>query len=275
MVASVYIKEDFGYYLENDIGIAASSAEVYLYQVNKFISQGLLVTNTTKLLDNIRDFVSSGNKFTTQFAIRHLLVYLGLQDVWDLYYKTYGKKLKQRDRKITNKAISLYDIKKVLELIPSEYRLFFSIQYETGCRVSELLRITRDDVRMDDDGNLDISILCKGNQRRITTLSTTLLVAALIKRLSKTKPGEKIFHFSYDVLYKHIRIASIAALGYPISSHWLRHSRGCDAYAKTHDPIAVKELLGHKRLDTTYNYLRSAGLITKDVLLKTKVDWEK
>jgi site-specific recombinase XerD len=56
------------------------------------------------------------------------------------------------------------------------------------------------------------------------------------------------------------------------SSHWLRHSRATHIGELTEDPMAVKELLGHARIDTSMKYVHYSTAMIKKKLGEKSFD---
>lgn len=271
-----YEKADFEYYLLKDKGVSMATATQYMCQINNFVKAGGLKGYDADMIESIRAFCCQGNKPFAQFAIKALLLYLGYERVWKKYYTLYGRKNRQKDRKVTNKGLTLDEVKALISKLPADAAMAARMQFETAARAAEVLNIRKPDCRLTDDGYLDISITAKGNRKDIVVISDTDLVVAIMKTLARKPSNAKLFNFSYEWYKQRIKAAGIIALKRDnITTHWLRHSRALMIYYATHDPLQVKEALRHQKLENTYQYLKSCGLISRDILLRHKINWNE
>jgi len=90
---------------------------------------------------------------------------------------------------------------------------------------------------------------------------------------SLPKKSEHVFGTSSkitrgSVFYRH-RKKIARKLGNPrllrIGSHMFRHWKATTLYHETHDPVLVKEFLGHRTLDTTLLYIQLEKALFKEV----------
>lgn len=254
-------------YLYNK-GLSDGSIEQYCSQIRKFIKEGNITDDKEEFYGNINAFVSQGNKPFCLFAIRHLLCFLGHKKLWDNYYQYYGKRYKQRKRRMKIKALTFQELKAVRDYLNSPYNIILSIQYETALRISEVLNITPQDIHQDDNGYLEISVTGKGEYQRIVTVTDSPIIEKVISKVSETQEDRRIFTVTTRHYNRVISTASKVMIGKSISSHYIRHSRAVHVWNKTHDVLKVKEILGHRRLETTYTYLKSVGVLTKQITLE-------
>lgn len=127
-----------------------------------------------------------------------------------------------------------------------------------GLRVSELTQLTRESIR---DGHLDVQRL-KGSLRTIQPFvkhPDPLLDEshALNKLYGTLKPGERLFPWTRNGVYKMIQKAGIKA-GIPVHKlhpHALKHS--CAMLSIKQAGIEnVRQYLGHKSIKSTGEYLK-------------------
>lgn len=134
--------------------------------------------------------------------------------------------------------------------------------YETGIRLSELVGL--------DVGNLDLGSMCmkvlgKRNRERVVPFVAELkgeLELYMAERAKVVLPGEKALFVTskggrvtqsqvYRIVKKHLaRVSTLEKR----SPHVLRHSFATAMLNNEAELLAVKELLGHKRLSTTEIY---------------------
>lgn len=114
--------------------------------------------------------------------------------------------------------------------------------YTSGCRVSELVRLTSSDLR--EDGTAIVR--GKGGKERVVYF-TDDVVAAM-----KCVKG-RFFKFGRHHAWKIIKVAG-ESIGLNVSPHTLRHSFATHLLEADVDTRAIQELLGHARIATTQRY---------------------
>jgi integrase len=129
---------------------------------------------------------------------------------------------------------------------------------ETGMRIGEALRLKWSDV----DFQRRVIILNqpeKHGRARVFTVSDKL--AGMLKALPRV--SENVFQGGFASVRKSFyasRRRLAEKLNNPrlnmITFHTFRHWKATMEYHKTKDPLHVKELLGHKSLDTTLLYIQ-------------------
>ncbi|MEM3699914.1 MAG: site-specific integrase [Candidatus Bathyarchaeia archaeon] len=143
---------------------------------------------------------------------------------------------------------------------------FLQLLKETGMRAGEALRLNWRDV----DFERQIIVLNqpeKGSQPRVFKVSSKLI--GMLNALPRK--SERIFPITYHAMKRSFMLArkKIAVkLANPrllqISFHTFRHWKATVEYHRTKDPLYVKELLGHKKLDTTLLYIQIERTIFQD-----------
>ena len=138
-------------------------------------------------------------------------------------------------------------------------KLLITLFYQTGVRLSEIIELKEDDVRMD-----DIKVLGKRNKERIIPLSGK--VKNLITEYRKIKhlefPNIKYFFIGdkgnkmYEkFVYRKVNYyLSLVSSKQKKSPHILRHTFATHMLNNGADLNAIKELLGHENLAATQVY---------------------
>lgn len=186
----------------------------------------------------------------------------------------------------------------VLELLArleAPYDLIARWQVYTGLRVSEVLRLSINDVplsRSDDPepGYRTVEVLCKGRKRGHVIASASLLndtdhFCAIYRKAWRNRAARRGSVVADDALfindrgvcvrkntYQHALHAVGAACGFRVTSHQLRATFACmmltrleqlAAQGAAIDPLLiVKILLHHERIETTDRYLRAVAVDT-------------
>ncbi len=153
--------------------------------------------------------------------------------------------------------------------------------FSTGLRVSELINLNRDQIKIKNDSDyLEITIVGKGQKVR-TVYFSKRAISALKKYLDKRfdldpslfinfKPGIEKTDKSRrltaksieDIVKKYIKIAGLPIMATP---HTLRHSFATDLLSQGVDLRLVQEFLGHKNIATTQIYTHVTSKQLRDV----------
>ncbi len=142
-------------------------------------------------------------------------------------------------------------------------KLLITLFYQTGVRLSEIIELKEDDVRMD-----DIKVLGKRNKERIIPLSGK--VKNLITEYRKIKhlefPNIKYFFIGdkgnkmYEkFVYRKVNYyLSMVSSKHKRSPHILRHTFATHMLNNGADLNAIKEILGHENLSATQVYTHNS-----------------
>lgn len=140
--------------------------------------------------------------------------------------------------------------------------LILELFYGTGMRLSELMALKEEDVRLDQK---EIKVLGKGNKERLIPLNNTLL-QLLPKYIRKkhdflhnkseflvvTNAGKEVYKtFVYRTVRRYLSMINTQTKKSP---HVLRHTFATHLLDKGADLNAIKELLGHTSLASTQVY---------------------
>ena len=193
------------------------------------------------------------------------------------YEKVLGKarqcyeiKRAKREKTLPD-VLSKAEIKAILAVTETDIRMYcmFSLLYSAGLRISELLALKPDDINV---SRMLIRVRQgKGSKDRYTLLSKPL-VARLARYRREYKPQEWMFErhkgepFTESIVSKQLkeaaREAGITKRVYP---HLLRHSFATHLIEQGTDLKIVKELLGHKQLKTTEQYVHIADTFKSSI----------
>jgi site-specific recombinase XerD len=147
-------------------------------------------------------------------------------------------------------------------------RAMLHVDYAAGLRVSELVGIHVDDVRL---GSV-VSVRIRGKGRKERTLPLWKQTASAVRawlairgeakspELFLNSKGEAMSRWGFDyVVKKHVRTAAQrhpSLLQKPVSPHVLRHTCAVVVLQATHDIRKVALWLGHASVQTTEMYTR-------------------
>jgi len=296
---------DFLEDLELGFGRSAKTVANYDHYLTTFFSQQEIQKVADIKMDTIRDFRRYLNDqknvvMATQnyhfIAVRQFLKYLARRDIAALSpAKIQLAKLGERDidvlypeevdvllqapgvsRELVKKErpLDIYD-----ELVFLRDTAMLVVFFSTGMRISELVRLDRDDIQRETN---ELAVRGKGNKVRVVFLSDEALGAinnyetersdmdpALFVRhnpAARKSAGEggaadlRITPRSIQRLIK--KYAVVAGLTKNITPHTLRHSFATDLLTNGADVRQVQQLLGHASITTTqvYTHLTDAHL---------------
>lgn len=115
-----------------------------------------------------------------------------------------------------------------------------------GLRACEICRVHGRDY----DGEMLI-VTGKGNKRRLVPVVDPVIRMALTRSETYLFPGRIDGHLSPDYTARLLA----RALPGGLTGHQLRHRFATTAYRRTHDLLAVGQVLGHSKPETTKRYI--------------------
>ena len=157
-------------------------------------------------------------------------------------------------------------------------KCIFEVLLCTGCRVSELVNITLNNV---DINNREIKVMGKGNKERITYLGSYAIDSLrdylnVRSNLLKNKISDYLFlnHLGNKLTTRGIKdiidkILLKSSTKLKITPHAFRHSFATMLLNEGCDLKSVQELLGHVSLSTTSIYTHISNEELRRVYLKT------
>jgi site-specific recombinase XerD len=259
-------------YLRNEVGYSPDTVRMYEYNLNRFVTflaeftkkpiEELLVLDLTR--ESIRSFKSKVldiDKLTPKslnlflVSIRSLLSYLERHDI-----ECLSREKVEKMRKVEDKGLHLIEkdaLKKFLKAKENPRSdLIVNMLFCTGMRVSELAARNIEDINSDQS----ISIIGKGNKRRIVFLSAT--VSKMLKDYVKDRKSGPIFLNEEGKAISPRTIERIVdnraeyylPKGTHFTPHTLRHHYATDLLEQGAPLHIVKELLGHTNINTTMRY---------------------
>lgn len=132
-----------------------------------------------------------------------------------------------------------------------QIRLMVLMLHDTGMRRTELSIAHTKDI-IDDLYGKSIIVHGKGHKDRVVPLSNQLIALLDAVPDGYIFPGDVQGHICADTVYRWVKEAT----GYP--PHAFRRKFATDMWRATHDPLKVKEFLGHESLDTTQAYIQTS-----------------
>lgn len=168
-----------------------------------------------------------------------------------------------KNEKRIPKALTVEELEMLRESCQSyRQRAFIEILYATGCRLSEVHQLNRDQINMQ---SMSTNVIGKGNKEREVYLSFKALYH-LKKYLNSREDECPALMITERKPYRRLskrgiqreikKIAEYAGLEKKVSPHVLRHTFATLTLNNGAELAAVQELLGHSSADTTLRYAR-------------------
>lgn len=296
---------DFLEYLQVEKNVSPLTIRNYAHYLDRFTNWLESTSPTLSDPTNIKDetirkyrvflsqYVDSKNmtlKRITQnyhlIALRAFLRFLSRRDIKALSPdKIDLAKAESRSLKFLNRdqLKRLFDQPGVDSIQGIRDRAILELLFSTGLRVSELVRLNRDQL---DFKSREIGVLGKGGRPRVVFISETAvdwLKQYLGYREDKYKPlfvrysgkrarkeqGEDGVRLSSRSIERLVeKYVKKARLPIKITPHGIRHSFATDLLSSGADLRAIQEMLGHKNVSTTQIYTHVTNPRLKEIHTK-------
>ncbi|HIE16776.1 MAG TPA: hypothetical protein EYP71_01085 [Dehalococcoidia bacterium] len=293
--------DDFLEYLEVEKGRAALTIREYRHYLSRFLSwldDNAKVTNPSDInpelirryrlyLAHLRNRNGMPLKRSTQIyhiiALRAFLRYLVVQRDIPTLSPDKIELPKQSPRSVTflnsEQIDRLLNSPKIANEIGLRDRAILETLFSTGLRVSELVRLNRDQI---DLHRKEFGVRGKGNKLRVAFLSDAAahwlerylrtrkdnfkpLFIRYSGRLDARKDGEKMRLSARSVEEIVNKYAKRCGLPVEVTPHTLRHSFATDLLIGGADLRSVQEMLGHESIRTTQVYTHVTNRRLKEV----------
>jgi integrase/recombinase XerD len=169
----------------------------------------------------------------------------------------------------TDKILELSEVRRMIEKEDSwRNRLILKTLYMTGVRVSELVQMKLKHFKIRTDGEIQVTVLGKGNKVRSIIIPLELweeiLNFSTLEKLSPKTENDFIFRSQkkpytgldpssvFDVVKQAAKNARISKEPSP---HWFRHTSATHAVENGAPIHVIQASLGHSSIQTTGKYL--------------------
>lgn len=159
-----------------------------------------------------------------------------------------------------------YRLIRAAKKAPPDIRLFILVLIFTGCRISEALNLTHDQIERTERAII-FRCLKKRSQkpvwRKVPIPSFLIRELDKVFHLNSDRPDTRLWHVTRNTAYLWVKdMMTIARI--PKGPHQcpkgLRHGFGVHAVLSRVPETAIQEWMGHERLSTTAIYVRTVGL---------------
>lgn len=185
-------------------------------------------------------------------------------------------------------SLTLQEIERLENLVLEEYDkhlepvrdMFVFSCFAGGLRISDIISLEKKHIHME-DGKMNLSKrMVKGMKRgKYVNLPLHDLYGGkpkkILEKYLQSTISERIFpQLSEQYINRALKeLGKLAKIKAKLTFHIARHSFGTNSVEVLGDPILVKELMGHSKLDTTMVYVhKNPGRISKQL---QNIDWNK
>ena len=173
-------------------------------------------------------------------AIKNYLEFKGI--AWPFTSRQFGVS-RRRIPKYVNPAL----VPSIASAGDEDDYMFVMSLFTLGCRISELMGITQEDIR-----EAGVEVTTKGGYHRLKPVTRDF--ADKLKAYAASKGG-KPFPEKYSYYYARLKELGKAAGVENIAPHMLRHARAVDLRRKGMSLDLLQQFLGHSSIATTAIYL--------------------
>jgi integrase/recombinase XerD len=285
--------EQFLEYLEFERNLAPNSIAAYCSDVSSFVQEmsheGITDPGTVE-----RNRVEKYFNTLAELPLEATSLARRTSSLRTYFRFLLGEKLIRHDPteaiplpRLARKLPHVLSLEQILKMLQAVDRKSFSglrdaalieLLYATGMRVSELVGLTLDDLRL--DRYEVVVIFAKGSKQRLVPVGEEA-VKAMKQYLELERPlldkGEvsrgRVFlnqrggaALSRVGIWKILRkYAAMAGIKEKVHPHMLRHSFATHLYENGADLRVVQEMLGHASIDTTQIYSHVSGEMVRQV----------
>lgn len=252
-----------------DKGLNDKTSRQYYVQINKFLVDNNIkdpkkfAEKTDKEILDMAEAYCNDNKkvYIRKYTMIKLFQYLDRIELETEFRKRIKKKLKLKDSSKGDRALSIEELKSVIEEVPYKYGLMIKLMFWGGFRINEILKLKRNNLKQIDN-KIRITVKGKGDKK---------IVAFIVEDVSKEliiytnkvcgKDKNKLL---FDMTYEHFDYVLRKAtnkLGLVASSHDVgKRTRANWELLKKKTPLnRIKVILHHSDISTTLRYLSDSG----------------
>ena len=173
-------------------------------------------------------------------------------------------RMPKTDSSLANRILKQSQVLKLIQCAnDGRDKSLLKLIYATGMRVSEVCRLKWSDFNEREDGEVQVTIIGKGNKVRVVIVPATvwLEIEALRTHIEDDEPvfrSVRNRQLDRTMVHKIVKdSAKKAGINPSVSSHWLRHCHASHALQKGASIALVRDSLGHSSVAITDRYLHS------------------
>ena len=254
-----------------DNGLNDKTAKQYYLQVNKFLKVNNIATpdrfnskNDKEILDMAYAYCNQAKKvYIRKYAMIKLFQYLDRNDLEIKFREKVKTKLKLLDSSKGDRALSIDELKKVIDELPYRYGLMVKIMFWGAYRSNEVLKLRKENLK-EIRGKIRITVIGK-NKKKLVSFIPTDISKEIITYTNKVC-GKDRKRLLFDMTYEHfdymLRKVSKEAIGIQATSHDLgKKTRAHWELIENKTPLnRIQKILHHSDISTSLRYLSDAGV---------------
>lgn len=168
-------------------------------------------------------------------------------DIGKTEIASWIKIIKPKETLKSDDIITPDDINKMIDSTDNHYwKAMIAFLFETGCRISEALKLSYKDFKDTDQGmivNIPTSKTSAGYRKVILPFSSQYL--RNLKTYTASLKEDRVFKMSYAQTWRVLnQIAKDAGINKPISPHKLRHAQATDMVKRSYNEAIIRKKLG-------------------------------
>jgi integrase len=204
------------------------------------------------------------------FAIKQ-----GLMEANDYPYRNF----KLKPGKSNRIDLSYEQLHKLENLqIPDEtlnhIRDLFLFSCYTGLRFEDVMDLTHSDIRRNRKGDVEINKTIIKTEEKIRLPISILFAGKALRIIEKYKNmhTEKLLpQYTNQAVNRLLKaLSTLINYNFPLTFHIARHTFGSRMAEIKPDPYLIQELMGHKDIKTSMDYIKTSGDVLEDKLRNTK-----
>lgn len=258
---NVNLINDFHNYLKLNTNLNERSIRNYVGVIKTFLNKYNEIT-----VENMNDYIRQYP--FARYVFKYFLAFLGREsDIFKLI------KAKEKTREVKGVYLDKETILSAIQKLPEKERVIALIQFLTGARASEVIKISKENVSFEGDF-IKIKLITKGWKERFIFIPVRYaeVVNYIVKSpfryvfLEDNEIDERRVNTVYTIYYMKVKEAFTSVGINNFSTHDFRRNFINFIYNKTKDIVKTKTMVGHEKIETTFRYINK--LLTHEELKK-------
>lgn len=226
----------------------------------------LLKLLNNKIQEINKDTNQINRNMSRRYAYKYLLKFLNKPDLVDRLVRRDNLPRRQKRKDI---PFSIINSMAKRAKFPDR-RLLIMLLADTGARISAIMDAKKEDVGIDGE-QCYIALTEKKTGTSSTKYLSRKTSELLINQIKRMNDNDYIFSFRTTRRAAQI----IKELSEKYSPHWFRHSKAVTLFRQGYNILDVAELLDHRSIESTRQYLKASGITSKKAMKKNEPKWRE
>ena len=269
----IFLLDEFYVYLKTEKGFKENTIKTYIAIIKNYFKYNYKITVSDAkkyYIHKLKTTESTYHQKNICYALKH-------------FFSMKGIKLSIKSPKLVNKRRKCLTYKETIIFLESikdpRDKLMVTLQVQTGLRPSELMNIELGDIDLKKSEILIRNTKTNDERKVYLTTKVSLLLEKYINQRKANSETKKLFLcknknkglslYQYQrLLRKYSRKSGIKATPY-----MLRHTFATLFIEREGNLLILKDLLGHKKIETTERYIHECDAMIKDQYYKHVPDF--